>query len=223
MEEFFSVDRLRIEMNSPPGLLGIGKATESEVKRNEVSARKGPGQNRTESFEMGRLAAHRALVDVGREPEPIARGSLGEPLWPPGVVGSITHSSGTALSLVASRTDALAIGIDLEHTRSAPEIEGLVAFGDEVDWLATSVDALERQKRLLELFSAKETVYKALSPLVGRYFGFESARLHESENGSFTVELDASIGAVVEDARILGVSKCWFEEQLVTWLVIPAQ
>lgn len=223
MDDFLSEDSLRIVLNDPLRSVGLGKATESEINQGEVSnTDQGKVTLRKRRFQLGRVAAARALTEIGRKPEPIGTGPLGEPLWPRDTVGSITHSAGVALSIVAWSSQIRAVGLDLEQLRPVSEIEGLVAFGPEVDWLEASMDESERQRRLLELFSAKETIYKALSPLVGSYFGFEAARLSESGDGFFQVQLAASIGAVVEDGAIPGVNKHWFGESLVTWLLIPS-
>src|SRR4029077_530348 len=42
---------------------------------------------------MGRQAAHAAIARFGIKKSPIMRGLVGDPIWPHGVTGSITHSS----------------------------------------------------------------------------------------------------------------------------------
>src|SRR3970040_1578684 len=60
---------------------------------------------RAAEFRLGRRAAHLALKAIGSEPQPILRGSQREPIWPPGVVGSITHAGNHALAAAAFRSD----------------------------------------------------------------------------------------------------------------------
>lgn len=139
----------------------------------------GPGatDRRRRAFTLGRAAARRALHKLGRGSPPILQGPAREPLWPDGVIGSITHTDGVALAAVAAADRYGGIGLDLEHRgRWFPEMEAQVAFGEELRWLQSlAPDA--RAAATVELFSAKESVYKAFFPRIQRYFGFEAARL----------------------------------------------
>ena len=63
-----------------------------------------------------RACAREALAQLGAAPAPILPGRRGEPLWPAGVVGSITHCAGYRAGAVA-RADEL---IDDRHRRRAP-------------------------------------------------------------------------------------------------------
>ncbi|MEV4420566.1 hypothetical protein AB0L40_11415 [Patulibacter sp. NPDC049589] len=51
-------------------------------------------ETRRREFVTGRACAHRALAALGVPVVPIMSGPNREPLWPEGVVGSITHGSG---------------------------------------------------------------------------------------------------------------------------------
>src|SRR5260370_38715827 len=49
---------------------------------------------RRREFTTGRVCARRALLNLGRPAAPLLPGAHGEPQWPAGVVGSITHRQG---------------------------------------------------------------------------------------------------------------------------------
>ena len=69
---------------------------------------------RRREFAQGRLCARRALADLGIRHFPLLPGKDRAPIWPPGVVGSLTHCGGTCAVAVA-RDDKLAgVGIDIE-------------------------------------------------------------------------------------------------------------
>lgn len=133
-------------------------------------------EKRRREFATARACARRALGELGREPVAIPSGARGEPLWPDGVVGSITHCRGYRGAAVAPAADLAAIGIDAEPNEPLPQgLVGDVAGEQERRRLA-ELDAAEpavRWDRLL--FSAKESVYKAWFPLAGRWLGFEDA------------------------------------------------
>lgn len=135
-------------------------------------------QKRSQEFATGRACARAALERLGHPPQPILAGERGEPLWPAGVVGSITHCEGYRACALASSTDLLALGIDAEPNVALPDgLLGDIARPEELPRLR------ELKLRSPEvswdrlLFSAKESVYKAWYPLTGRWLGFEEAVL----------------------------------------------
>ncbi|MEK8104565.1 4'-phosphopantetheinyl transferase superfamily protein [Micromonospora sp. M12] len=101
-----------------------------------------------------------------------------EPLWPPGIVGSITHCAGYRAAAVGLASDVAAVGIDAEPHGPLPDgvLGSVTAAGDEA--LLTDLtrrDPTTHWERLL--FSAKESIYKAWYPLTHRWLGFEDASL----------------------------------------------
>ena len=69
-------------------------------------------------FTMGRVAAHKALQNLGAKVCPVLRCSQRAPLWPEGVVGSIAHSGDWALALVSYDRFSKGLGIDIEEKKS---------------------------------------------------------------------------------------------------------
>jgi 4'-phosphopantetheinyl transferase EntD len=133
---------------------------------------------RRREFITARRLARTALAELGLPAAPIRSGASREPIWPAGVVGTLTHCAGYRAAAIARRTDVASVGIDAEPGGPLPEgvsrlvirpaegemIERLTARTPEVSW-----DRL--------LFSAKESVYKAWFPLTRRWLGFEDAEL----------------------------------------------
>lgn len=172
-----------------------------------------------EAFQMGRTAAHGALALLGCDAGPILRGAGGEPVWPAGVVGSITHSSGRALAAVARRDRCTTIGVDMEHLdRWFPELVDHVAFDGEREWLA-GVSAEHGRQAVLELFSAKESLYKALFPFTRTYFGFDAVRLERAGTG-FEARVVAAPDPVPTGP--FWVSCEWDGPYVLTAVVLPA-
>jgi enterobactin synthetase component D len=131
-------------------------------------------------FLLGRAAAHGAIRSLlGDSPHPVRKGTSGEPLWPEGLVGSITHSGDTAAAAVGRRREAEGIGIDLEalSKRVSFNISRKVCTEHELRWVLGTEDPGEKNLRLRMLFSAKESVYKALFPAGRVFLGFQDAEL----------------------------------------------
>src|SRR5579859_3618236 len=128
---------------------------------------------RRREFVTGRACARRALAQLGVGPVAVPSGARGEPLWPAGVVGSITHCQGYRACAVARMEEVASLGIDAEVNAPLPEgVLEQVTFGPERQ-LASQTGKLASQTggvfmdRLL--FTAKEAVYKAWYPLARRW------------------------------------------------------
>ena len=127
---------------------------------------------------MGRLCARSALERLGVEPIAVLSGEHGEPLWPEGIVGSITHSLGYAAVAVSQSSQVLSIGIDAEPDEPLPNrVLQRVALDSEQEWVVAgrSTGTVQHMDRLL--FSVKESIYKAWYPVAGRWLGFNDVRV----------------------------------------------
>lgn len=154
----------------------------------EAALLKGAGDARRREFATARGCARAALERLGIASSPILRGARHEPLWPDGVVGSITHCRGYRAAAVASSKDIMTIGIDAEPAGPLPAgVERRVLGGDERLWLASAPAGVPWDR---VIFSAKESVYKAWFPLTGRWLGFDDAVVTiDPEAGSFQATL----------------------------------
>lgn len=137
---------------------------------------------REREFRAGRALAREALARFGIENHPLLPGETREPLWPVGFVGSISHCDGVCAVAVAESNRFSGIGIDLERTgRIDDRIAETVCTPDERRQLETLESPSHRQ-RLSLLFSAKESVFKALFPLTRQLLEFHDVALAIGEN-----------------------------------------
>lgn len=121
---------------------------------------------RQREFALGRHCAHAALSKLGVATEAILRGRQSEPLWPSGVVGSISHTQGYAAAIVAPEARYAGIGLDAERIGGVtPKLEPKICTLAERA-LLESLAADERARCATLLFSAKEAVYKASQRVV---------------------------------------------------------
>jgi enterobactin synthetase component D len=125
-------------------------------------------------FLAGRFCAREAIAAL----MPTLNGGVlpqdsdGCPVWPQGLVGSISHTDACATAAVARIGEATGLGVDVELFMSraaADEVARLVASEDEA-LLAAEAASLDRPQSLTLLFSAKESLFKALYPLTRRHF-----------------------------------------------------
>ncbi|WP_228120453.1 4'-phosphopantetheinyl transferase family protein [Streptomyces fagopyri] len=139
---------------------------------------------RRSEFAAVRGCARQAMEKLGVAPRAIARGDSGEPVWPAGLIGSMTHCEGYRAASLARSGDLASLGIDAEPHEELPE--------DVIVSVALPTEN-ERLRRLAErdpsvhwdrlLFSAKESVYKAWFPLMAQWLDFLEADIDLFEDG----------------------------------------
>jgi 4'-phosphopantetheinyl transferase EntD len=128
---------------------------------------------RRREFIAGRTCARRALIRLGVGVLPVVSGPHREPLWPKGVVGSISHCRWISAAVVGyAGKPALSIGIDVEEHRPLPIGAAHLVLNDhEQRWIHRHGEDAVHWDTLL--FSAKESMLKAWSPLVGSWPTFQ--------------------------------------------------
>lgn len=132
---------------------------------------------RRRDFTLGRSCARRAAAELGLSPSPILIGSHREPLWPTGVVGSITHCTGYCAAVVGQKERLLAIGIDAETNAALPDgVLDAITIEEERQWLPARWQG-DKVHWDRVLFSAKESVYKAWFTIAGSWLGFKDVLL----------------------------------------------
>ncbi|QBI54915.1 4'-phosphopantetheinyl transferase family protein [Streptomonospora litoralis] len=153
----------------------------------EAALMEGRVARRRRQFATGRSCARRALGRLGVPPAPLLPGPGGAPVWPQGVVGSITHCDGYLAAAVAPARAVAAVGIDAEPALPLPEgVLSLVAGPEEQEALSAfgTEGAAACRDRLL--FSAKEAVYKAWYPRARRWSALREIRVVLDPGGTFT-------------------------------------
>ncbi|NMY25103.1 4'-phosphopantetheinyl transferase superfamily protein [Pseudomonas sp. WS 5021] len=147
---------------------------------------------RQAEFLAGRLCARSALQRLeGLDCIP-AIGEDRAPVWPAHISGSITHSTGHAAAIVGHKAQWRGLGMDLENLlplERAERLAGEILTADEMQRMAAGLREQIAQCVTLT-FSAKESLFKALYPIVHKRFYFEHAEVLEwSETGSLRLRL----------------------------------
>ena len=134
-------------------------------------------EKRRRDFAAGRACARRALRQLGYEDTAVPAGDRREPVWPDGVVGTISHTQGFCGAAVARRTDALSLGFDAERVAAIRlDISDHVATEAELDVLQAALQG-PRERALALAFSARESFYKCQYPVSRQWVGLRDVEL----------------------------------------------
>lgn len=141
------------------------------------------GPRRRISWAAGRIALRRALARVGvADCGPLLSTSRGAPALPGGLRGSISHKGRVAVGFAAAGTTAC-LGADVESTSpERPAIYTRALTGRE----RASIDQLAGWRRwaeVVERFSVKEAIFKAVDPILGRVIPLTEVDLVRGEHG----------------------------------------
>jgi 4'-phosphopantetheinyl transferase EntD len=151
-------------------------ATPDELVAEEQAAVLHAVPRRRREFATARACARSALAQLGVPATSIPMGARGEPCWPAGAIGSITHCSGYRGCAVALAGEYVAIGIDAEPHAPLPKgIEPVIARPEEHRRLRALSAQMPDVHWDRLLFSVKESIYKAWFPRAKRSLGFEDA------------------------------------------------
>ena len=188
----------------------------ADLQPGEADVVQGAVASRVAEFATARRCARDALEILGAPRAPVLTGAHREPLWPAGVVGSITHCDGYRAAAVARGGATVAsLGIDAEPDLPLPD-GVLELVSDPRERLALGSLSARAPHVAWDrlLFCAKEAVYKAWFPVAGRWLGFEDAHVRLADGG-FTVSIGP--GAVIAQG-------CWARGggRLVASLVLDA-
>ena len=151
--------------------------------------------HRRSEFAAGRAAARAALRGIGLVPFAIPMAVDRAPVWPRGVVGSITHHDGQCLAIAARNQRLAGLGLDLETRADLPgDLWAEILSDAEMGWLGLR-DVGDRGLLARIIFSAKEATYKALYPITGQVVGFDAMTIRaDTDTGRFTARLAMRFG-----------------------------
>ena len=153
----------------------------------ELERSKTMAPRRLQSFCQGRDCARRALGDLGTSPTAIPVGSMREPIWPSGIVGSISHCDGFAIAAVARASELAGVGVDIEVQGNLEAgVRRLIATPDE----ARNSPLDDADGRML--FSMKESVYKCIWPNLRRFVDFQEVEIEIGGAGAGTFQPHAA-------------------------------
>jgi 4'-phosphopantetheinyl transferase EntD len=167
------LDRLRTLMPATVCLSGcIGPGSVDALLPEERRHLQGMSAGRIAEFAAGRATARRALGMLGFSGHALDRRQDRSPVWPNGVVGSLSHAGALSVAAVARREAIFGIGIDIERIgRVREKLWPMVFVSGEVEAIE-SRPPTERATLASILFSAKEAYFKFEYPVWGEWLDF---------------------------------------------------
>lgn len=178
---------------------------------------------RQSEFLAGRLSAHFSLQVLGCSPPTILGiGRHRSPIWPEGVVGSLSHSV-ERCTIALFLNKAAFVGVDIERilpSSSFQAVEDQVLVPAEKKLLPIYLSRYPKGVLLSLLFSSKESLFKALYPVVQAYFGFFSARFVDvSDHAEILLELTRPLHRSLPEKTRFSV-QFWISKDFVRTLLV---
>ncbi|MFC0228002.1 4'-phosphopantetheinyl transferase family protein [Serratia aquatilis] len=146
---------------------------------------------RRAEYLAGRFLARQVLASFGHQNFILLRGEDRAPIWPNGIAGAISHNLDTALCAAQFDHGTTGVGIDVETQmppKRAEELWSGIVDDAECLWLRQQPQSFNLLLTLV--FSAKESLFKALYPQVRCYFDFLDARIVALDMQQCTFELE---------------------------------
>ncbi|MDJ0994007.1 MAG: 4'-phosphopantetheinyl transferase superfamily protein [Dinoroseobacter sp.] len=177
---------------------------------------------RKSEFLAGRIQAQRAFSLLGSTETHVEIGPHRQPIWPLGFNGSISHSDRSAVALVAALPNLL-IGVDIEKLipqHVAESIAQQILSPRESRLIAAS--RKDYYRNLTIVYSAKETLFKALYPWCGNFLGFEDLELSgPPKDKSVSMRINSEI--TIDPVQVTDFQVHWrlTGGQVTTWLIQP--
>jgi enterobactin synthetase component D len=169
---------------------------------------------RRPSWLAGRVALHQALGDLNLDVPAILPDPRGAPDLTRQAAGSISHKQTLAVALATQAQIGISVGVDIEPVPALPPAVGEPGWDRRPDishrvMTSPELEALsalpeeQRRRMVILCFSIKESLYKALNPLIHRYISFQEATVLPAPDGKVdvTLHLTRNEGPFLVEAR----------------------
>lgn len=133
-------------------------------------------RKRQYEFIAGRLCAQVVCKELNDKRNIINQCPHGRPIWPPGIVGSISHSSQIAVCAASQNKKIKAIGIDSEIVTNDDKI---ISSIKNLVMVKNEESLIEKFEDYFLIFSLKESLFKCLNPFSNLIFDFKEIKVSE--------------------------------------------
>lgn len=176
------------------------------------------------NFILGRIAAKKTLLSAGLNPldYSLLKSNFGFPQWPPGFLGSISHCNQIAVAICSSTKNKQYLGIDIEDLNKDlnEKIAKRICTFTEQEFLLSNYNKEDFKLNIIKIFSAKETLYKALFPECRIYFGFKDAFIREINPGVLKAILLKNLSSKLKTGQEFEIKLDISGNYLLTYLII---
>jgi len=146
------------------------------------------GEKRVQDFSTGRFCARKAMEHVGYEPCEILMGGDKQPIWPTGLVGSISHTAALTGAIVGLSSQIKAIGLDIETIGKVNHDMWELLYTDNERAFLNALPPGQVPYYTTLFFSFKESFYKMQHPITNTYLDFMDVEISGLDD-QFTIKL----------------------------------
>ncbi|MDA4925058.1 4'-phosphopantetheinyl transferase superfamily protein [Acinetobacter baumannii] len=179
---------------------------------------------RKAEYTAGRYAVQKALrlLEYSSDNE-VFIGQHGIPIWPQLFTGSISHTSTNAMCVVSHTDEIRSIGIDIENWFNSDlfnNITSSILTGAEYK-LLKKYKTLDHNIATL-IFSAKESLFKAIYFEAKCYFGFDAAEIVsiDFQKNIFTIKLNVDLNSNLKKGRQFSGLFKFYKDFIFTAVII---
>jgi len=161
---------------------------------------------RQAEYLAGRVCAKNALLTFGVNDFQITSAENRAPIWPKNMCGSITHTQNIAAAAVTNNPNVSGLGIDIECVMEEEQEKELCSYIITPNEKSTFLKLSKLSSNPLTIiFSAKESIYKALYPTVRRFFDFNAVTLVEFDNNKLIFIINNQLSSNVPKGKLITV------------------
>ncbi len=176
------------------------------------------GEKRLQDFATGRYCAHQCLTRVGIN-QPVLSGASGNPIWPEGILGSISHSEYLTGAIISNSTDYLSLGLDIE-TIGRVEHDLWFLFFTQSEIRQLESFSLKKQYEMSTVFfSVKEAYYKMQYPITRTFMDFHECEI-QSDGENYLISSEKDNLPPLLHGRRIEVQYVQFEEEIISWVLL---
>jgi phosphopantetheine--protein transferase-like protein len=176
--------------------------------------------SRQREYIAGRVLARELLDRIGVNAQTIASGPKREPLWPTGIVGSISHNERSCAVVVAQNSVVTSVGIDIETIGRIDRHLWANLFTEEETEHLQQLEPAAQSRQATVLFSIKEAFYKYQYPITQGWVGFRDVNVHQEDASSY--RLTAQISDATLATSVLAIVEPVGADQVIALVVDQA-
>ncbi|WP_156168163.1 4'-phosphopantetheinyl transferase [Grimontia sp. AD028] len=172
---------------------------------------------RQAEYMAGRILARQALASIGSNSTEVTRNVDRSPGFPKGISGSISHTRDQALCAVTSNNAINFLGVDIEYLlchKTANDLSNHIMNTRELKFFDECKLSFRQFATLV--FSAKESVYKAIYPYIKDVIGFETSEVIGISEKHIELVLDERIGKLLPQYSTLNCQFNMTEDHIIT-------
>ena len=179
-------------------------------------------RKRRAEYLASRMVVRNALSRMGIEAAILSNDADRAPVWPVGISGSLSHSHQSIAVLLSRRENRLLLGVDCEtilRAETAEQMQSVIVTPEEKQRLLES--GLPFATALTLAFSIKESLYKALFPLLRQAMDFRAAEITAlyPATGQVRLRLTDAFASDFPAGRVFTGQVELQAEQVLTWII----